>query len=86
MSLDSEGEHPLYRMWKERLDSELAREALRAARRAQREQDHAAWYEAWHSYKARLTELRQPERLPPWWNLIGWLRWLLRLHSPGRLN
>ena len=79
-------EHPLYTMWKERLDLDRAQEAVRAARQAQREQDRLAWYEAWHSYKARLTEARQPERLPRWWNLVGWLLWLLRLHSPGRLN
>ena len=73
-------------MWKQRLDAELAREATRAARRAERESDLAGWYVAWRSYKARLDEVREPERLPRWWNVIGWVLWLTRLHSPGRPN
>ena len=77
-------EHPLYRMWKERLDEEHAWEAARATRRAARESELAGWYEAWHSYKDRLTEASTPTRLPRWWNLIGWIRWLLRRHAPSR--
>lgn len=77
-------DHPLYRMWKERLELELAREAARAARIAARDEERVAWYQAWESYKSRLTETRSSLPLPRWWNLIGWLRWLLRLHAPGR--
>ncbi|HET6837604.1 MAG TPA: hypothetical protein VFH24_06140 [Gemmatimonadales bacterium] len=79
-------EHPFYLMWKERLDAELAQEAVRAQRRAERERERTEWYVAWRSYKGRLTEVRAPQRRPPWWNLIGWLLWLIRLHSPGRPN
>ena len=79
-------EHPLYHMWKERLDAELAHQAARAARRAERDSDLVGWYEAWRSYKARGDEVHQPKPLPRWWNLIGWVLWLTRLHSPGRPN
>jgi hypothetical protein len=79
-------EHPLFRMWKERLDAELAREKQRTARRVAREAERAGWYEAWALYKRRHTEIRTPLVLPRWWNLLGWLRWLLRLHAPGRPN
>jgi hypothetical protein len=78
-------EHPLYRMWKERLDVEVAREAAWVERKAERERARADWYEAWRAYKARLDEIRAPERLPRWWNLLGWLRWfMVHLHPPGR--
>jgi hypothetical protein len=77
-------DHPLYRMWKEQLDRELAREAARAVRIAAREQERASWYQAWESYKARLSDTGRRQPLPRWWNLIGWARWLLRLHAPGR--
>jgi hypothetical protein len=77
-------EHPFYLMWKERLDAELALKAVRDQRQAARERDRAEWYGAWRSYKARLIEVRAPQRLPQWWNLFGWALWLLRLHSPGR--
>ena len=79
-------EHPLFRMWKERLDQELAREQERAARRAVREAERAGWHAAWRVYKTRHTEVGPTETLPRWWNLRGWLRWLLRLHAPGRPN
>ena len=77
-------EHPLYRMWKERLDADLASEAARVQRKAERDRERAEWYEAWHAYKARLGEVRAPVPLPRWWNMIGWFRWLMRLHAPGR--
>lgn len=79
-------DHPLYRMWRDRLDAEVARDNAQAARKAVREAERAEWYEAWRAYKARLTELRLPSPRPRWWNLWGWLRWLLRLHAPGRPN
>jgi hypothetical protein len=79
-----DAEHPLYRMWKDRLDAELVREAAWVQRKAERERELADWYEAWHIYKARLGEVRTRVPLPRWWNLLGWLRWLMRLHAPGR--
>lgn len=77
-------EHPLFRMWKDRLDAEMARERERTARRAQREQERGAWLAAWRAYKAEATGRYQPAPRPPWWNLWGWVRWLLSLHAPGR--
>ena len=77
-------EHPLYLMWKERLDAELAREAALVQRKAEKERELADWYEAWHAYKARVGEVRAPVPLPRWWNLIGWFLWFMRLHAPGR--
>jgi hypothetical protein len=44
-------ETPLFRMWQDPLESEVAPEQVRSARRAE---------------------------------LLGWARWLLRLHAPGR--
>src|SRR5688500_3157063 len=41
------GTHPLYQMWKDRLDTELVGEQARAARRAVRARELAAWHEAW---------------------------------------
>ena len=49
------GEHPLFRMWRDRLDAELAQEAAWTARRAHREAEWKEWYAAWHAYKERLT-------------------------------
>jgi hypothetical protein len=46
-------EDPQYRMWKDRLDNELALEEARAARRATRELAQTSWHEAWAGYKAR---------------------------------
>jgi hypothetical protein len=77
-------EHPLLRMWRDRLDAEVAQEQARAARLAAREAEHAGWHEAWRSYKARLTETRETVPLPRWWDMPGWVRFLLRLHAPGR--
>jgi hypothetical protein len=71
-------------MWKDRLKAELTREAARAQHKAERQRERADWHEAWQAYKARLGEARAAERLPRWWNLIGWLLWLMRLHAPGR--
>ena len=79
-------EHPLLRMWKDRLEVEVRQEQARAARRAQRQAEHASWLEAWSTYRDRKTEWRAAALLPRWWNLTGWLRWLLRLHAPGRPN
>jgi len=76
-------EHPLLRMWRDRLDAEIAEQQAWAARQAAREARRAGWDEAWRSYKARLLERRNPAALPRWWNLTGWLRWLLQLHAPG---
>jgi hypothetical protein len=78
-------EHPLYRMWKARLDQEIERDHMRAARRAEREAERATWYAAWDSYKARSSAVRLGRR-PKWWNLPGWFMWLLRLHAAGRPN
>jgi hypothetical protein len=85
-SLRKMTEHPLYRMWMDRRDAEVAQEQARAARRAIREAEHAGWHEAWRTYKAHLTGAWQPEAMPRWWNILGWVRWLMRLHSPGRPN
>ncbi len=79
-------DHPQFRMWKDRLDAEMARQEEWSARRASRERARAGWYEAWRAYKARATELYEPIPKPRWWNLPGWARWLLRLHAPGRPN
>ena len=76
--------HPLYQMWKDRLDAELIREQERALRRVDRDRELAAWYEAWRAYKARSAEEYVPAAKPRWWNLLGWARWFLRLHAPGR--
>ena len=84
MTSGEQPEHPMFRMWQDRLDAEKAQEQVRAALRATREAERAAWYEAWRAYKARLTETRDPARNPRWWDLVGWVRWLLRLHAPGR--
>jgi hypothetical protein len=73
-------------MWKERLDAELAQQAAWAAHLAERERKQAGWHEAWRSYRGRLNALRSPAPRPRWWNLIGWIRWLFRLHAPGRPN
>ncbi|MEO7238226.1 MAG: hypothetical protein ABIZ96_06395 [Gemmatimonadales bacterium] len=77
-------EHPLLRMWRDRLEAELAQERARAARRAAREAEHANWEAAWRAYKGRLAETRDGLPLPRWWDILGWGRWLLRLHAPGR--
>jgi hypothetical protein len=79
-------EHPIFRMWRDRLDEEVVQEEARAARRAVREAERAGWYEAWLAYKEHLTDRRDVVALPRWWNLLGWARYLLRLHSPGRPN
>ena len=50
-------DHPQFRMWKDRLDAEMARQEEWSARRASRERARAGWYEAWRAYKARATEL-----------------------------
>ncbi|HEY8196284.1 MAG TPA: hypothetical protein VIG04_04865 [Gemmatimonadales bacterium] len=80
------GTHPLYQMWKDRLDTELVREQARADRRAVRARELAAWHEAWRAYKARGSAEYVPLPKPRWWNLLGWVLWILRLHSPGRPN
>ena len=76
-------ESPLYCMWKARLDAEQVSQAAWAARQAERERNRASWYEAWYTYRARVTESRSPQSHPQWWNAIGWIRWLVRLHAPG---
>jgi hypothetical protein len=78
-------EHPLYRMWKARLDLDVEREQARAARRAEREAERVAWYAAWDSYKGRSSGAGRPQK-PQWWNLPGWFMWLMRLHAAGRPN
>jgi hypothetical protein len=78
-------EHPLYRMWKVRLDQEVEREQALVARRAEREAERATWYAAWQSYKERSDQVVRVRR-PAWWNLPGWLLWLMRLHAAGRPN
>jgi hypothetical protein len=77
-------EHPQYRMWKDRLDAERQADAIRWARSAARELSRAEWQAAWASYKARIAAATVALPLPRWWNLLGWVRWLLRLHAPGR--
>ena len=84
ISVTEQPEHPFYLMWKERLDAELAREALRAQHQAERERDRAEWHVAWRYYKARFNETRAPQPRPRWWNLIGWVLWLMRQYSPER--
>lgn len=79
-------EHPLFRMWKDRLDAETVRNQARAAQRATRLAERAAWYAAWRAYKAHATEVQEAVPMPRWWDLLGWALWLLRLHSPGRPN
>jgi hypothetical protein len=76
-------EHPLYRMWKARLDQDIEREQMLAARRAEREVERATWYAAWHSYKERSGQAVRA-RKPQWWNVPGWFMWLMRLHAAGR--
>ena len=77
-------EHPQYRMWKDRFDAERQADAIRLARFAARELSRAEWQAAWASYKARLAAASVALPLPRWWNLFGWMRWLFRLHAPGR--
>lgn len=71
-------------MWKDRLDEERTRELVRAARRAERQAEEASWYTAWVAYKERANRALEPGARPSWWNVVGWARWLLRLHAPGR--
>ena len=78
-------EHPLYQMWKARLDEEVERERFRAVRLAEREAERASWYAAWNSYKERSSQAGHSRR-PQWWNLPGWFVWLMRLHAAGRPN
>lgn len=77
-------EHPLYRMWKDRFEAEQQADGIRLARIAVRELSRAEWQAAWNSYKARLAAVAVAIPLPRWWNVVGWVRWLLRLHAPGR--
>jgi hypothetical protein len=77
-------EHPLLRMWQDRLDAEAAQEQARAARRALREAERGAWHAAWEAYKRRNLEIAPELVLPRWWNVAGWALYLLRLHAPGR--
>lgn len=77
-------EHPHYRMWKDRLDVEQETDAIRRARSVARELSRAEWHAAWASYKARIAAATVALPLPRWWNVVGWVRWLFRLHAPGR--
>ena len=79
-------EHPLFRMWKDQLDADVERENARATRRAEREAERAGWYAAWQGYKARASVAVIQSPLPRWWNVPGWVLWLLRLHAAGRPN
>jgi hypothetical protein len=71
-------------MWKERLDIERAAEQAMADRRAGRQLVWAGWHEAWATYKARRQDPSAKLPLPRWWNIPGWIRWLMKLHAPGR--
>jgi hypothetical protein len=77
-------EHPQYRMWKDRLDGERQADAVRRARSSARELSLAEWRAAWASYKGRAAAAAVARPVPRWWNLFGWMRWLLHLHTPGR--
>ena len=77
-------EHPLLRMWTDRLEVERAQEQARAARRAAREAEHANWEAAWRTYKSRVAQRLDRVTSTRWWDVLGWARWLLRLHAPGR--
>ena len=77
-------EHPQYRMWKTRLDGEKAAKQALVERRAAREAKRENWYAAWATYKARQDETAAELRRPRWWNIFGSVRYLLRLHAPGR--
>jgi hypothetical protein len=80
------GEHPMFRMWRDRLHAELAQEQSRAVRQAEREAERKEWYAAWHTYKEhRATDPRRMVR-PRWWNFLAWLLYLMRLRSPGGPN
>jgi hypothetical protein len=79
-------EHPLFRMWKDRRDAEIARELERTVRRGEREREYARWLAAWVEYKARRTRSHPPAPKPRWWDLPGWGRWLFNLHAPGGRN
>lgn len=78
------GEHPQFRMWRDRLDAEMAEQAARTARRAFRETEREQWYAAWHQYKKHHAMGSNPVVRPRWWNVPGWLLYLMRLHAPGR--
>jgi hypothetical protein len=71
-------------MWKDRLDIERAAERAMAERREARRLAWAGWHEAWTSYKARGENPSAKLPLPRWWNIRGWIRWLMKLHAPGR--
>jgi hypothetical protein len=77
-------QHPQYRMWKDRLETEQGVERARAELRAARELASADWHIAWASYKARRDHKGALIPLPRWWNILGWVRWLMKLHAPGR--
>ena len=79
-------EHPLFRMWKDRSEKEAEQAKALATRRAEREAERVVWYTAWQEYKAHAGWTAPLARLPRWWNVPGWIRWLLRLHAPGRPN
>ena len=77
-------EHPQYRMWKDRLETEREIQAIQLARRAARELSRSKWQATWVRYKAQIAAASVALPLPRWWNVFGWFRWLLRLHAPGR--
>jgi len=77
-------QHPQYQMWKDRLEIEQAVERALLERRAARELARADWYAAWASYKDRHDQMLAHVPLPRWWNIPGWVRWLMKLHAPGR--
>ena len=64
-------EHPQLRMWRDRLDAELARQAAHAARRAVREAEREDWYAAWHQYKKHNTMEFDGAVRPRWWNFLA---------------
>jgi len=55
-------DHPLYTMWKQMQDIEVATERARANLRAVREQEQAEWRQAWDTYRRHWREGR---RSPP---------------------
>jgi hypothetical protein len=75
-------DHPQYVMWKARLETELAAERARAARRAAKDADGEGRDQAWVHYRRLWYEGFLPGRgLPPWWHVGDWLR--LLFGKPG---
>jgi hypothetical protein len=76
-------EHPQYAMWKARLETELAAERERAARRAQRQFWRDGWKETLVEYERHWRAGLERSPSPPWWRLWTWAKLLLGKDRAG---